>query len=157
MARPCKSVEVISKHLTRDEIQKRKEQEEKLKGSADDIKSPSFLSKEQRKIFKYIVKQLEIAGILGNLDVYILATCSIAIDRLQVIETKINEDINNLYNKDLMSTKDKYMKDFFRCCNELSLSPQSRAKLGNLNIQAQKENEDAVKLALQGVNEDDDI
>lgn len=157
MARPCKSVEVISKHLTRDEIQKRKEQEEKLKGSADDIKPPSFLSKEQRKIFKYIVKQLEIAGILGNLDVYILATCSIAIDRLQVIETKINEDINNLYNKDLMSTKDKYMKDFFRCCNELSLSPQSRAKLGNLNIQAQKENEDAVKLALQGVNEDDDI
>lgn len=157
MARPCKSVEVISKHLTRDEIQKRKEQEEKLKGSADDIKPPSFLSKEQRKIFKYIVKQLEIAGILGNLDVYILATCSIAIDRLQVIETKINEDINNLYNKDLMSTKDKYMKDFFRCCNELSLSPQSRAKLGNLNIQAQKESEDAVKLALQGVNEDDDI
>lgn len=157
MARPCKAMETTKGHFTRDEIQKRKEQEEKLKGLADDIKPPSFLSKEQRKIFKYIVKQLEIAGILGNLDVYILATCSIAIDRLQVIETKINEDINNLYNKDLMSTKDKYMKDFFRCCNELSLSPQSRAKLGNLNIQAQKESEDAVKLALQGVNEDDDI
>ena len=38
-----------------------------------------------------------------------------------------------------MPSKEKYTKDFFRCCNELCLSPQSRAKLANLNVQAQEE------------------
>lgn len=155
MARPCKSIETTKGHFTKEEIQARKEQEEKLKGSADKIKPPSYLSKEQKKIFKYIVKELEVAGVLGNLDIYILSTCCIAIDRLQAIETLINEDIKNLYDKNLMASKEKYTKDLFRCCNELSLSPQSRAKLGNLNIQAKQDAEDAVKKALQG-DEDDD-
>lgn len=156
MARPTKSVEVMSKHLTKEEIAARKEQEQKLKGLADNIKPPNYLSKDQKKIFKYIVKELEVAGILGNLDIYILSTCSIAIDRLQAIESLINKDIKNLYNKDLMASKDKYTKDFFRAMNELSLSPQSRAKLGNLNIQAKKDSSDAVKRALQGLDEDDE-
>lgn len=156
MARPTKSVEVMSKHLTKEEIAARKEQEQKLKGLADNIKPPNYLSKNQKKIFKYIVKELEVAGILGNLDIYVLSTCSIAIDRLQAIESLINKDIKNLYNKDLMASKDKYTKDFFRAMNELSLSPQSRAKLGNLNIQAKKDSSDAVKRALQGLDEDDE-
>ena len=29
----------------------------------------------------------------------------------------------------LKSARDMYSKDFFRCCNELSLSPQARAKI----------------------------
>ena len=33
--------------------------------------------------------------------------------------------LNNSYK----SVRDMYSKDFFRCCNELCLSPQSRAKL----------------------------
>ena len=41
-----------------------------------------------------------------------------------------------------MSAKDKYTKDLYRCCNELSLSPQSRAKLANINVQAKEEEQD---------------
>ena len=29
-----------------------------------------------------------------------------------------------------MNARAKYMSDFYRCCNELCLSPQARAKLG---------------------------
>ena len=54
----------------------------------------------------------------------------------------INKDINRMYDKDLMKAKSEYTKDFFRCCNELSLSPQSRAKLGNINLQAEQEKQD---------------
>ena len=39
-----------------------------------------------------------------------------------------------------MSAKDKYTKDLYRCCSELSLSPQSRAKLANINISVKNEN-----------------
>ena len=49
-----------------------------------------------------------------------------------------------------MSAKDKYDKDFYRCCNELSLSPQSRAKIANINKEAIDKEEDPVIRALKG-------
>lgn len=150
MARPCKSVNTMSKNLTKEEKEIRLSTEKKLKGNSDSISPPSYLNKEQKKIFKYIVEQLKAGGILGNLDVYILAQCSISIDRLQQIEKMINDEIDYMYDKNVMSAKDKYTKDFFRCCNELSLSPQSRAKLSNINLQAQQEKEDPLLQVLSG-------
>lgn len=153
MARPCKPIETQSRHNTKEEIEARKKQEEKLKGLADKIKPPKYLNKDQKKIFKYIVDELKVSGILSNLDIYVLATCSIAISRLTEIEKQINEDITNLWDKTLMSSKDKYTKDFFRCCNELSLSPQARAKIGSLALQAKEKEEDPLIKALR---DDDD-
>ncbi|AJA42788.1 terminase small subunit (endogenous virus) [Clostridium phage phiCTC2B] len=150
MARPSKSVKTMSKNLTKEEKESRLETEERLKGGVDKISPPSHLNVRQKKIFKYIVHELEVSGILGNLDIYILGTCSISIDRLQEIEKLINKDIERLLDKDLMSAKDKYTKDFFRCCNELSLSPQSRAKLGNINLQAKEQREDVLLQVLRG-------
>lgn len=153
MARPCKSIQAQSRHNTKEEIEARMEQENRLRGMADKVKAPSYLNKRQKKFFKYIVSELETSGIVGNLDVFILSTCSIAIDRLQEIETLINEDINKLADKTLMASKEKYTRDLFRCCNELSLSPQSRAKLGNLNVQAKADAEDPVLKAILGDDE----
>lgn len=153
MARPCKPIETQSRHNTKEEIEARKKQEEKLKGLADKIKPPKYLNKDQKKIFKYIVDELKASGILSNLDIYVLATCSIAISRLTEIEKQINGDITNLWDKTLMSSKDKYTKDFFRCCNELSLSPQARAKIGSLALQAKEKEEDPLIKALK---DDDD-
>lgn len=151
MARPSKSVKVMSKNLTKEEKAIRLEHEENLKGGADKIKPPSYLNKKQKLIFSYIVKELETSGILGNLDIYILSTCCIAIDRLQEIESTINSDIERLSDSSLMGAKDKYTKDLFRCTNELSLSPQSRAKLANINLQSQKEEDPLLK----ALSEDD--
>jgi len=139
VARPTKSVNLIKKNLTKEQREQRTEGEENLRGSKDKLKPPTYLNLKQKKIFKFIVSQLEKSGILGNLDIYILTTCSIAIDRLQVIEEMINGDINKITDKQLLSAKDKYTKDLYRCCNELSLSPQSRAKLANINVQKQEE------------------
>lgn len=150
MARPSKSVKVMSKNLTKEERELRLETEEKLKGGADNISPPTHLNARQRKIFNYVVDQLKESNILGNLDIYILSQTSIAIDRLQQIEKLINKDINNIYNKDLIKAKSEYTKDFFRCCNELSLSPQSRAKLGNINMQAKERDEDVLLKVLAG-------
>ncbi|MFD1957313.1 phage terminase small subunit P27 family [Paenibacillus thailandensis] len=151
MARPTKSAKLLhERSQTKDEIEERINQEEKLKGQSDKIKPPSYLNSHQKKLFKYIVQQLDASGILGNLDVYILSTCVIAIDRLQEIERRINEDADKIGDKGLMAAKDKYTKDLFRCTNELSLSPASRAKLGNINLQAKQKEEDPLLKALQG-------
>lgn len=154
MARPAKSVEAMSQHLSKEEKESRKEKEEKLKGLTKDIKPASYLTADQKEIFEFIVKNLEASGILGGLDAYVLETTVIAIDRLQKIESMINEDIEKLTDRALMSSKEKYTKDLWRGCNELSLSPQSRAKLANINVQTQKTKGDTLLNILSG--EDDE-
>jgi|SRR3712207_2049619 len=143
----------MSKHLTKEEKQKREEAEESLKGRSDNINPPNYLSKNQRMLFNYIKDELEESKLLNNLDIYILSTCVIAIDRLQFIEDKINNSPRLLMQNQIMSAKDKYTKDLYRCCNELSLSPQSRAKLANINLQAKQDKEDPL---LQILREDDE-
>lgn len=150
MARPTKSVKVMSKNLTKEEKEKRLEVENKLRGKADKIIPPSYLNEKQVKIFDYIVQELKASGILGNLDTYILAQCSVAIERIQAIDEQINNDIEQILNKGLSVIRDKYVKEFFRCANELSLSPQSRAKLGNINLQAEQEKQDPLLKVLGG-------
>jgi len=147
MARPTKNVATMSKHFTKEELEARKQAEEKLKGGTDKIKPPSYLNYGSKKIFKYIVKELESSGILTNLDIYVLASCAVALDRIQEAEKLLNEDI---LNTNALRIKDSYMKEFFRCCNELSLSPQSRAKLGNLNLQNKSKKEDPLLKVLKG-------
>ena len=141
MARPCKPASLLTEcSQTKAEIQSRIDNENKLKGDSQNIKPPSYLSKAQRKIFKDIVKKLDASQILSDKDVYLLAEFSISIDRLQEIERQINETPGELFNNAVMSSKDKYTKIFFRCCNELGFSPQSRAKIANINVQAKEEN-----------------
>lgn len=151
MARPSKPAQLLTScSQTKEEIRIRKEQENRLKGGENKLNPPTYLSKEQKKIFRNIVSQLKASGILGNLDVYILAQCSIAIDRLQTIEAEINADSSLLRDTKLISSKEKYAKDFYRCCNELSLSPQARAKMANINLQQKQEQEDPLLKVLRG-------
>ena len=102
------------------------------------------MAKFQRKIFKFIVSNLESSGILGNLDIYVLAECSVCVDRMQNIESQISANPDLLADSGLMSAKDKYTKAFFRYCNELCLSPQSRAKIAG--ISANKEDNPLAEL-----------
>lgn len=147
MARPCKSIDTTSKNWTKEEYEARKQAEEKLRGNNDKIKPPNYLNANAKKIFKYIVSELESAGILTNLDNFILANTAIAIDRIQEAEKLLNDDI---LNKDALKIKESYTKEFFRYCNELSLSPQSRSKLANINIQAQSDKNDELLQVLRG-------
>lgn len=138
------SPKLTSKHLTKAEIEAKSTTEDKLKGASDELIPPEYLTPSQISIFDYIVKNLEASGILGNLDVYVLAECSICIDRMQEIERTINEAGSII--PSLVRLKETYTKAFFRYCNELSLSPQSRAKLANINAQAAAEENPLLKV-----------
>ena len=153
MARPAKPVALNSKHLTKQEYSERERLETKIRGDKTKIICPSDLSPDQKKIFKRIVKELGNSDILGSLDTYLLRQTAIAIDRLQAIEAMINEDSNLLFNAKLMASKEKYSKEFFRCCNELGLSPQSRAKFANLMA---AKAEDPLLAALKAADDDED-
>ncbi len=129
MPRPAKSVNVISKNLTLEERKLREEKERKLKGTNDKLKPLKYLNKRQKQIFKYILENLEESKILGNLDVFVLNQTAIAIERLESLEKDANNNPELMLRSSYKAARDMYSKDFFRCCNELCLSPQSRAKL----------------------------
>lgn len=149
MARPSKSVVLINKHLTKEEIQKRQENEKRIRGGCESLKPPSYLTRVQKQIFKNIIKYLADSEVLGNADIYILTVCSIAINRIQEIEKRINENPEEMFDRNVMNTKDKYMRDFYRSCNELSLSPQSRAKLANISV-AKNEDDPLLRILKNG-------
>ena len=140
MGRPAKAGGARSRHETAEEKAKRTRIENGLRGETGRLRAPRYLSAAQRKIFAALVGELEAADILGGLDVYILATAAVAIDRLRAIEQTINEDVSRVCDKDLMAAKDKYAKDFFRCCTELCLSPQSRAKISAAAVKKDEPN-----------------
>ena len=129
MARPAKSVNVMAKNLTNEERQARTETEEKLRGGKDKLVPASYLNKRQKEIFSFILEELDESKILGNLDTFILNQTAIAIERLETIEKEINKDKDWFSVTSNRTKREMYSKDFFRCCNELCLSPQSRAKI----------------------------
>lgn len=154
MARPCKPAKVLTdKSQTKGELTERERIEKRLRGDRVHITCPGDLSPSQKRIFRRIVKELSGSDILGSLDSYLLRTAAISIDRLQTIEGMINESPEKLTSTSLMTSKDKYTKDFFRCCNELGLSPQSRAKFANLMA---AKAEDPLIAALNSDDDDED-
>ncbi len=162
MARPAKAIDTNSQKMSKQERKTREEAEKKLRGDNGNIKPFSYLNKRQKAIFKDILANLN-SEILSNLDTYLLNQTAITIERLESLEKEINSASTiideNGKKKDkldvsmitsLKSVRDMYSKDFFRCCNELSLSPQARAKL-SINTQPPKK-----KTLMDILSEDDD-
>ena len=154
MARPAKSVAVTAKHLTNEERAGRLAGEQRLRGKGKKPTPPKHLSDEQKKIFKSVVKQLEEADILCALDSAILAQYAIAKDMLRQIDDQISADPELLGVASFMSSRKQYMADFFRCTNELCLSPQSRAKMANMAMNSPKS--DPLLEALGSISDDDE-
>lgn len=159
MARSAKPVDLQASHLTKEEYNNRKEQEQKLKGNDNLVyKPPKSLSKEGKKIYKFIVNELKASGILNNLDITILETCVDAILRIhecqRIIDLHgsvlINEENGNISRNPATAVYKDYVAIYNKCCMELGLSPSARSKLASINVQTKIDKEDPVKKAMEG-------
>ena len=159
MARPCKSAKVLTdKSQTIAEINARIEGENSLKGSGKLPVAPEWFSEKQKDTFDLIVSELKTSDILCRLDTWILQECVLAIDNLEYIGRACNntEEKDIIFDRNILAAKEKYTKILFRCCNELSLSPQSRAKIANINSQAADDGTELLKQLLAGENADEE-
>lgn len=120
----------------------RQKVETALKGDLNIITPSSRLNSPQKKIFNFIVGELAKVDFLGSIDIHLLEQTCIAIDRLHSIEKLINQDFDNIRDKDLMSAKSKYTRDFEVGLQNLPLSPASRAKFGILMAEKAKQEGD---------------
>ncbi|CEO32959.1 phage terminase small subunit P27 family [Paraclostridium sordellii] len=118
------------KHLTKAEIEQRKSTE--VKANSDKIKPPTHLTKEEKKQFKKISKELIDIGIMGNVDCEILAMYveslteynKNSLELKQLNPRKNYED----YNK-IAIEKDRCIKQCRGFASDMGLTISSRCRL----------------------------
>lgn len=141
--RPPKPMALMTKNLTKEEIENRKEAEEKFKGNDNKVYKPrKELPKEVATIYKSIADELKDANVLNNLDTDLLETTCYAIYRMRQARELINRDgivIDNgssLVKHPAINIERDYQAIFQHGCVQLGLSPSSRTKLAMIHLEA---------------------
>jgi phage terminase small subunit len=148
MPRVPKNVDLTESHRSRKEIETRKNVEDLFGAElTKDLKPSNRLNANQKKLFKFIADHHKSIGVLGDIDGIMLELTVIAIDRLQSIEKLINEDFDQINNRELMAAKSKYTTDFLKGVEMFGMSPSARAKFGILAAQkAEQETDPLLKV-----------
>lgn len=121
-----------SHHLTKAEIEKRQEHENRMRGNSDKIEAPDYLLKKQKEEFEEIAAELIELGIMSNLDVDALARyieAKTEHQRLGPIIRRLNpvEEIDT-YTK-LNRTRKQLSDECRSYASDLGLTITSRLKL----------------------------
>lgn len=134
MAGPRLPLEVVeargSKHLTKAEIQGRKERE--IKPITDNIIAPDYLTKKQKEEFYRIASQLEKLKILGETDVDALGRYITANDfYINAVKKMRSKDVKDdpIKFSAWAKIQERYFKQCRASANDLGLSISSRCKL----------------------------
>jgi P27 family predicted phage terminase small subunit len=131
MARPRQPTDLLlvkgKKHLTKEEIEKRKSSE--VKAPADKVRAPSYLPDELKKEFRKIAKELLDIEIMTNLDVDALARFIISRKMYLEVTEKIFNKTDLLLDKDTIGIQDKLFKQCRSAASDLGLTISSRCKL----------------------------
>ena len=119
-----------SKHLTKAEIQERKERE--IKPVTDDIIAPDYLTKKQKDNFYKLSSQLEKLKIMGETDVdalarYIVANDSYVHATKQLRKSEVKND--PMKYESWSKIQERNFKMVRASANDLGLSISSRCKL----------------------------
>lgn len=157
MSRPAKPADAGTGKIGKQQKSDRKNAENTLKGDTKNVQPAYKLTKNQRKIFNSIRKILDDAGVLGELDTYVLTATAVAADRIAEVDLKVNDNPALMLDKDMAGVRGKYWSDFRQGCNELGLSPQARAKLGIVAAANKaKENDPLIQALEDGDGDEDD-
>lgn len=131
-------------HLTKEEIEKREQQEKKLeKLNSNKIKPPVWLGKDAKKIFKDIVKEMKVLDILVNVDIYGLSIiadamekyikCTVTLHSEEMKITTMTKKGPVVIENPTIKTQMKYADVFNKYSQNYGLSPSARLKIVQQN------------------------
>lgn len=151
--RPAKALVAKTGTILKDEENIRRAAEEAIRGNGENVEPPKHLNAAEKKVFRYIRDHLASADLVGGLDIYMIAETAVTIVKIAEIDKKLHKrDMSVTEQKSLITSRSTLMKDFFRGCSELSMSPQARAKISIAAVQAveAKSKKDPLLEALNG-------
>lgn len=132
-------LELQKKHLTKAEIEERKNTELKVNLLTKVPKVPSYLNEEARKIFKKTCKMLIEVNLLTELDIDIIARYSIVTDMYIKLTKQINDNPELLLDDKIVNKQMKLFKESDTLSNLLCLNVVARAKIVvNNNVEEKK-------------------
>lgn len=143
MARQSKAVNMVSSHLSKDELNIRATVEEMLKSTSERIYNvPKHLNKETQAIYTELIELLKPLDLLCDLDANLIIIVADSVHQMekamadinksgQVIHIKDKEDnIIKVSKNPSVDVYKNYQSIFMKACTQLCLSPSARAKLG---------------------------
>ncbi|WP_455236499.1 P27 family phage terminase small subunit [Veillonella sp.] len=147
--RKAVSARTTKKHLTKAEKEKRMAVENAFTDDAV-IEPPSYLTKTQLEAFNFIIDALRQAKVLSRLDTQTIIQACVAVDMLNTSNKKVARKPSLAIDREFVGTQEKLVRTYLKLCDELCLSPQSRAKLGVLVANQKEEETDPLLNVLQG-------
>lgn len=164
MARPRKNSVALQGAYTNEALEKRLEQEKRLKGSSDNIRPPDFLFEDEVALNKFydLAEQLIEAEVINNVDCdllavycdawskYVNATRQLAIqETIEYQENKLGlmTKVINPYVKVQNTYSDKMMK----ISSLFGLSPADRSKIAHLDPSSKEQEVDPLAELLNGI------
>lgn len=163
LARPRKPASLKQGHSeTKAQIKAREEQEQRLMGDDDMVANvPEYLDPLAKAYYKYMVSELEISGLLTNLDIPLLEQTADALSKLRQCDDILNTEgikidqvdrYGNTVTKEhpTVKTKMAYLNAFKTLSVQLGMSPASRAQLAGAKLQAKEDEQDPLLQLLSG-------
>lgn len=155
MARPKKPASLKKgRSENKKKLSIRDAQEKRLMGDSDKLKTvPQYLDEVAKAYYLFLITELEISGLLTNLDIPVLEQTADALSKIKQCDDIINAEgliikqidrYGNQITKEhpAVKTKMQYMNQFKALEGKLGMSPSSRAQLAGMKIQAKEESED---------------
>lgn len=163
MARARKPASLkAGKSETKEQLAIREEIEQQLLGNTDKVKHvPDHLDELAKIYYEYLVTELEISGLLSNLDIPVLEQTADALSKIRDCDEHLNTEglvitrtdrygHENSMENPYVKIKMAYLNQFRSLANQLGLSPSSRAALASKKIEAKEEAEDPLLQILTG-------
>lgn len=163
MARARKPASLkAGKSETKEQLAIREGIEQQLLGDTDKIGIvPEHLDELGQVYYEYLVSELEISGLLSNLDIPILEQTADSLSKIRQCDENLNAEglvitridrygHENTIENPYVKIKMAYLNQFRSLANQLGLSPSSRAALASKKIEAKEEAEDPLLKILRG-------
>lgn len=148
MGRYAKPISQISgNHITKEEREKRLENEEKLRGNSDKIRAPKGTNKEVKKIFDSLYEELKDLKILSNLDVHVMMNVAYAIYNITECRRTLEKDgmfVEGRYgmvSHPAIAVEKTYQAQFDKNSSKLGMSPADRMRFAMLNLEEKTDDE----------------
>ena len=142
MARPKKLLDNQTKHLTKEEIEQKKAEENLIKIDAKNIQAPSWLKgKVARNEFNRLAKLLLEIEVVNELDITSLAVYCENYERLIKVTKELETEelvINGRINPK-MKLKLQLQDELRKLGNELGINLSSRLKFASIKVQEEKD------------------
>ncbi|AHG23919.1 terminase small subunit [Staphylococcus phage vB_SepS_SEP9] len=152
---PAQLVDPSKNHrYNKSQVEQMKKSEDELKGKSEKVSDiPEYLSDLAKEYYSFIVNEMEVSGVLSNLDIPVVVQISETLAIIRKCDADIQSDGLWYYEPDRngrnikkknpsVDIRDKALNQFKQLAVQLGMTPSSRSSLAAANIEKQEKEED---------------